>query len=36
MDRNFALEPDDVEAGFVLSCQSHPLTEKVVISFDNR
>lgn len=36
MDRNFALEPDDVEAGFVLSCQSHPLTDKVVISFDNR
>lgn len=36
MDRNFALEPDDVENGFVLSCQSHPLTDKVIISFDNR
>jgi len=36
MDRNFALEPEDVKNGFVLSCQSHPLTDKVVISFDNR
>ncbi len=36
MDRNFALEQHDVDQGFVLSCQAHPLTEKVVISFDNR
>jgi ring-1,2-phenylacetyl-CoA epoxidase subunit PaaE len=36
MGRNFALESDDLEAGFVLSCQSHPLTDRVVISFDNR
>jgi len=36
MDRNFALEKDEVAAGFVLTCQSHPLTERVVLSFDER
>ncbi len=36
MDRNFALEAADLEAGFVLACQSHPLTERVVLSFDQR
>ncbi|MDE1950107.1 MAG: phenylacetate-CoA oxygenase/reductase subunit PaaK [Burkholderiales bacterium] len=36
MDRNFALEPADLEAGFVLTCQSHPTTERVVVSFDER
>jgi ring-1,2-phenylacetyl-CoA epoxidase subunit PaaE len=36
MDRNFALERDDLEAGFVLTCQSHPTTERVVVSFDER
>ena len=30
MDRNFALEQADLAAGFVLTCQSHPLTERVV------
>jgi ring-1,2-phenylacetyl-CoA epoxidase subunit PaaE len=36
MERNFALEPADIEAGFVLTCQAHPLTERVVVSFDER
>jgi ring-1,2-phenylacetyl-CoA epoxidase subunit PaaE len=36
MDRNFALERREVEAGFVLTCQSHPLTESVMLSFDER
>jgi ring-1,2-phenylacetyl-CoA epoxidase subunit PaaE len=36
MERNFALEKHEVEAGFVLTCQSHPLTERVVLSFDER
>ena len=36
MDRNFALEKSEVEAGFVLTCQAHPLTERVVVSFDQR
>ena len=36
MDRNFALEKHEVAAGFVLTCQSHPLTDRVVVSFDER
>jgi len=36
MDRNFALEKAEVAAGFVLSCQAHPLSERVVVSFDER
>ena len=31
---NYALEPEEVEAGFILTCQCYPLTEKVVIDFD--
>ena len=27
MDRNYALEPDEVAAGVVLACQSHPVTD---------
>ncbi|MFD8911964.1 1,2-phenylacetyl-CoA epoxidase subunit PaaE [Streptomyces sp. NPDC059575] len=34
MDRNFALEPEETEAGYVLACQSHPLTEQVELDFD--
>ncbi len=36
MTRNFALEKSEVAAGFVLTCQAHPLTDKVVLSFDDR
>jgi ring-1,2-phenylacetyl-CoA epoxidase subunit PaaE len=36
MDRNFALDAADVAAGFILTCQAHPLSERVVISFDER
>jgi ring-1,2-phenylacetyl-CoA epoxidase subunit PaaE len=36
MHRNFALEKADLEAGFVLTCQSYPLTERVLLSFDER
>ncbi|HYD75828.1 1,2-phenylacetyl-CoA epoxidase subunit PaaE [Ramlibacter sp.] len=36
MDRNFALDRKEVEAGFILTCQAHPTTERVVISFDER
>ena len=36
MDRNFALDKQEVAAGFVLTCQAHPLTERVVLSFDER
>jgi ring-1,2-phenylacetyl-CoA epoxidase subunit PaaE len=34
MDLNFALEESEVEDGFILTCQSHPTSEKVVVSFD--
>ncbi|MEU7552497.1 1,2-phenylacetyl-CoA epoxidase subunit PaaE [Streptomyces sp. NPDC044571] len=34
MDRNFALESEETEAGFVLACQSHPVTDEVEIDFD--
>lgn len=36
MERNFALDKKEVAAGFVLTCQAHPLTERVVLSFDER
>lgn len=36
MTRNFALDKAEVAGGFVLTCQSHPLTERVVLSFDDR
>jgi ring-1,2-phenylacetyl-CoA epoxidase subunit PaaE len=36
MDRNFALEGSDLAAGFVLTCQSHPTSDRVVVSFDER
>lgn len=34
MDRNYALEPDEVERGYALMCQSHPVTDTVVIDYD--
>jgi len=36
MEVNYALEKDEVANGFVLTCQSHPRTEKVSIDFDAR
>jgi ring-1,2-phenylacetyl-CoA epoxidase subunit PaaE len=35
MRRNFALEPSEVDAGFVLTCQSLPASERVTVDFDN-
>ena len=34
MDVNWGLEREEVEQGFILTCQSHPKTEKVVVDFD--
>lgn len=34
MDVNYALEPEEVEAGFILTCQAHPKTDKVTVDFD--
>lgn len=35
MDVNYALEKDEVEAGYILTCQSHPTSKKLVVSFDD-
>lgn len=34
MDANWALEPEELEAGFVLTCQAHPTSERVVLDYD--
>jgi len=34
MDINYGLEPDELERGFVLTCQAHPTSEEVVVNFD--
>ena len=32
--RNFALEPSELAAGFVLTCQSLPVSDAVTVDFD--
>ncbi|HEX4699802.1 MAG TPA: 1,2-phenylacetyl-CoA epoxidase subunit PaaE [Actinomycetes bacterium] len=34
MARNFALDPEELSAGFVLACQSEPVTDEVELDFD--
>lgn len=34
MDVHWGLEHEEIEQGFILTCQSHPVTEKVVVDFD--
>ncbi len=34
MDVNFALEDYEIARGFILCCQSYPVTDKVVVDFD--
>ena len=34
MDVNYALTKQETDAGFVLACQSHPMTDEVVLDFD--
>ena len=34
MDVNWGLEPEEVERGYILTCQSHPQTEKILVDFD--
>lgn len=36
MDKNYALEKEEIEQGFILTCQSHPRSEKVFVNFDER
>ena len=34
MDMNYALEPEEVDDGYILTCQSHPRSPVVKISYD--
>lgn len=34
MTENYALEPDELARGFVLTCQSHPTSDRVVVDYD--
>jgi ring-1,2-phenylacetyl-CoA epoxidase subunit PaaE len=34
MDTNWALEPEEVERGYVLTCQSHPTSNTLVLDYD--
>ncbi|SDH48795.1 1,2-phenylacetyl-CoA epoxidase subunit PaaE [Agrococcus jejuensis] len=34
MTENYALEPDEIDRGYVLTCQSHPKGERVVVDYD--
>lgn len=35
MELNYALEDDELEQGYILTCQAHPRTEVVRVSFDD-
>jgi ring-1,2-phenylacetyl-CoA epoxidase subunit PaaE len=34
MDVNYSLEPWELQAGFVLTCQAHPVSDRVVVDYD--
>lgn len=36
MEKNFTLEQWEIDKGFVLTCQSHCVSKKVVVSYDER
>jgi ring-1,2-phenylacetyl-CoA epoxidase subunit PaaE len=36
MDKNFTLESDEMAQGFVLTCQAKAMTQRLVVSFDDR
>jgi ring-1,2-phenylacetyl-CoA epoxidase subunit PaaE len=36
MDVHWGLEEEEIEQNYILTCQSHPVTDKVVIDFDIR
>jgi ring-1,2-phenylacetyl-CoA epoxidase subunit PaaE len=36
MDANYTLEQHEVDRGFVLTCQAHPVSDRVRLSFDAR
>ena len=34
MDVNYALEQDELDSGYILTCQAHPTSETVIVTFD--
>jgi ring-1,2-phenylacetyl-CoA epoxidase subunit PaaE len=36
MDVHWGLEEEEIEKGYILTCQSHPKTEKIVVDFDSK
>jgi ring-1,2-phenylacetyl-CoA epoxidase subunit PaaE len=34
MRRNYALEPDEIGAGYVLTCQALPTSDQVTVDYD--
>jgi ring-1,2-phenylacetyl-CoA epoxidase subunit PaaE len=36
MEQNYALAEEELEEGFILTCQAHPASDKLVIDFDIR
>ena len=34
METNYGLEPWELEAGYVLACQSHPVSSKLTLDYD--
>lgn len=34
MQENYALEPEEIEAGYILTCQSRPTSERIVLDYD--
>ncbi|MNV31173.1 1,2-phenylacetyl-CoA epoxidase, subunit E [compost metagenome] len=35
MEVNYSLEKEEVDAGYILTCQAHPTSEKLTVSFDD-
>src|SRR6202000_1805719 len=35
MEVNYSLEPWELKAGFILTCQARPVSEKVVVDYDH-
>jgi len=34
MDLNHALQPDELAAGYILTCQAHPVSDRVVVDYE--
>jgi ring-1,2-phenylacetyl-CoA epoxidase subunit PaaE len=36
MEKNYTLEQHEIDDGYVLTCQCHPVSDRVVVSYDER